>query len=575
MYKFTKQFFLLFLLVTVIPVFLMILWNIYSTHNVSETHLQEIFNNQAIQTNVAFMHFKKRKLNNYENLVQSLSEYNLNLDKYRKIFNEHRTYWINVENSNVEIVDDSKKIESNIILNKTMIEQPISFFEVIFNKETKKYELVTVIILPLKTNKHAGLLVMNAIPFETLLPGNPPKIYRIYKGTEYKKSNIIAKGFKMDYFKEDEHKNKVFPPPPPPPENLDIKIKGDKFTLKSLDDQPVATVEMGVPDVNKPFWFFHHPMQRDIFKKVYLLGFLVPVLGIILSLLVGFYYKKHFIDPVDNLSTVSKVVGLGDLNVRVNTDTNQKEIKETLINFNKMLDSIKEKEQLKESFITNLTHDLRTPLLAEQRTFDIMLEQLKETSNSKLEEILQGLQNNNEHLLNMVNLLLETYQFEEGKLNLDMSSINIKELMEQCIVQLNSIAKGKNILLQSNLNEKLPLVIADYNYLKRIFLNLIINAIENIPKGSVVEVFASVNNEHLEINIKDNGPGISEDISKHLFDRYFAGKKTERKIGSGLGLYICKKFIEAHGGSIRVDSVEGKYSNFIVSIPIVKEEKNS
>ncbi len=149
----------------------------------------------------------------------------------------------------------------------------------------------------------------------------------------------------------------------------------------------------------------------------------------------------------------------------------------------------------------------------------------------------------------------------------------MKELINQCILQFDTVSKENNITLKANLPDTISAIKGDHNCLKRTFINLIMNAIENIPRGSVVEVSAQEYDDKIDISIKDNGPGISEDIASKLFDRYYAGKSTERKVGSGLGLYISKKFVEAHGGNITVDTVINKYSNFIVSIPIKRGEK--
>src|SRR3989339_1552098 len=117
-----------------------------------------------------------------------------------------------------------------------------------------------------------------------------------------------------------------------------------------------------------------------VLEKIYLLGLTIPLPGLILSFIAGYYLKRNFLNPIENLSKVSEQFSDGNLKVRVCSNVKQQDIKKTILNFNNMLDSIQEKEELKENFITNLTHDFRTPLIAENRTLEILLNENEKPS---------------------------------------------------------------------------------------------------------------------------------------------------------------------------------------------------
>jgi two-component system sensor histidine kinase/response regulator len=233
-----------------------------------------------------------------------------------------------------------------------------------------------------------------------------------------------------------------------------------------------------------------------------------------------------------------------------------------------MLDQLDEKERLRNNFISNLTHDFRTPLIAQTRSLELLIKDFDELGMSQQAKLGRSLVNNNQHLLGMVNQLLETYQFEGGNLRLELEPLALEPLVDACFVQLLPLAETRQITLEKDFPAEFPTIIGDANCLNRVFINLIANGIENIPKGSRIRVTGQRRDAHVEIHVRDNGQGVSADEQANLFDRYYAGMGDTRKLGSGLGLYICKMFVEAHQGQIQIDSVPGEYTDFKVRLPL-------
>jgi signal transduction histidine kinase len=201
--------------------------------------------------------------------------------------------------------------------------------------------------------------------------------------------------------------------------------------------------------------------------------------------------------------------------------------------------------------------------VAERRALDLLLGQ-KEKLPEKLQPLTERLIKNNDDLLEMVNKLLEIYQYEAGNLQLVTTPVSLQQLTEECLETLRPLAESKQIQLAHRLPANVSPIQADADQLRRLLVNLVGNAIQHMQNPGDVVVSVTEQAKTVELRVSDNGPGIPPDILPHLFDRYFSVQQTRKKIGSGLGLSICKMIVKLHGGSIRVESVVGKGTDFYV-----------
>jgi len=223
----------------------------------------------------------------------------------------------------------------------------------------------------------------------------------------------------------------------------------------------------------------------------------------------------------------------------------------------------KETERLRDDFIATLTHDLRTPLLAGIQTLKFFLEGslgvLKEQQKVMLSTMLQS----NEDLLGLVNALLEVYRFESGKLSLCKTVFNVKDLVEQCYKELEPLSAKKDITfnLDCNVDDEL-LIDADRAEIKRVIINLCGNALNYTNKGGTIDIHVKSQSGDLIFSVSDNGNGIPKEDLPHLFMRFSQGTSKKRSTGTGLGLYLSRQIIEAHGGKIWVESKVNKGSEF-------------
>lgn len=229
----------------------------------------------------------------------------------------------------------------------------------------------------------------------------------------------------------------------------------------------------------------------------------------------------------------------------------------------------------REDFVSRLAHDLRTPLLAADRMLELMQQRILGDLTPAMEEAIITMIRSNRNLLTMVNTLLEVYRHDAGEKNLYFGSFDIQELLKEVIEELQPLVIGKPVTLTyqspaSPVPESPLQIIGDRLELHRVFTNLIGNAIKFTSIGKI-SVTTQITKNHLDVTVQDTGVGISTEYQKQIFNRFRTG--NHRAAGSGLGLYLCKKIVDAHHGQISFKSTLGKGSKFIVSLPFTPDSQ--
>ena len=228
----------------------------------------------------------------------------------------------------------------------------------------------------------------------------------------------------------------------------------------------------------------------------------------------------------------------------------------------------KELETLKEDFVATLTHDLKVPIIAETNMIELFLNESFGEISDKQKLALKNMQTSNRELLDLVQIVLETYKV--GKIALYKENIMLKSFVEEIIEDMTPIAqKNKNELTFTP--ERDIRVFADKMQLKRVIKNLIQNAVLYGKPNTPIEITIGEIPNYIIIKIKDYGKGISkEDIDK-IFNRYYSAAKKFRKIGTGLGLYLAQQITKAHNGVLTVESEEGEFTEFCIKLPVSYE----
>ena len=228
----------------------------------------------------------------------------------------------------------------------------------------------------------------------------------------------------------------------------------------------------------------------------------------------------------------------------------------------------RELESLKEDFVATLTHDLKVPIIAETNMLELFLNKNFGPISEKQEFALKNMQSSNKELLDLVQIVLETYKVKDGSIRLYKENIKLKPFIEEIIDEMRPIADKTHNPLNFTTNRDIC-VFADKMQLKRVIKNLIQNAISYGELASPVNITIGEIPKFIVIKVKDFGAGISkEDIDK-IFNKYFSAAKKFRKIGTGLGLYLALQIAKSHGGELTVESEEGEYTEFTIKLPAV------
>ncbi len=235
--------------------------------------------------------------------------------------------------------------------------------------------------------------------------------------------------------------------------------------------------------------------------------------------------------------------------------------------------SIDEREQMarmREDFVSRLTHDLRTPLVAADRMLTLFQQGALGNLSLPMLEAISTMARSNRNLLEMVNTLLEVYRYEADRKTFTVAAVAMEKLAQEVMQELTPLAEEKDLLLSLDLGETRDelRVKGDRLELHRLLTNLIGNAIKFTDKGSVLvnlQQQTTTNPPWIILTVQDTGVGIAPEDQEWLFNRFRTGK--HRRSGSGLGLHLCRQIVETHQGKIEVRSQLGKGSQFMVSLP--------
>lgn len=260
---------------------------------------------------------------------------------------------------------------------------------------------------------------------------------------------------------------------------------------------------------------------------------------------------------------IRKPVGVDELLARVRS----------LLRLKHSIDERDEIARQRQDFVSRLTHDLRTPLVAADRMLMLLQQGALGELPPQIQEIVVIMARSNINLLTMVNTLLEVYRFEAGRKTLISQPVDINELLKEITAELTPLAQEKSLTINLDFskNSATQTVMGERLELHRLFTNLIGNAIKFTDSGSITIRFHTQDQQKQSddltaiIEVEDTGSGIPPEDLPSLFERFRQG--SHNRSGSGLGLYLARRIVEAHQGTISVKSEVGKGSVFTASLP--------
>ncbi len=236
---------------------------------------------------------------------------------------------------------------------------------------------------------------------------------------------------------------------------------------------------------------------------------------------------------------------------------------------------IREADRLKSEFLANMSHELRTPLNSIIGFSRVILKGIDGPINEIQQQDLEAIHHSGQHLLDMINNILDLSKIEAGKMEISIEEMEIKDIIDSVISTARGLIKEKPLKLFDNSSKDLPTVLADRTRIRQILLNLLQNATKFTDEGTITvetEIIKDPGSkgEHLKISVSDTGMGISLEDQKSLFERFSqVDSSLTRKVGgSGLGLSISEHLVELQGGTIDLISEPGKGSTFWFTLPV-------
>jgi signal transduction histidine kinase/ActR/RegA family two-component response regulator len=232
-------------------------------------------------------------------------------------------------------------------------------------------------------------------------------------------------------------------------------------------------------------------------------------------------------------------------------------------------EELREIDRFKTQFLANMSHELRTPLNSIIGFSRVMLKGIDGSLTDSQQADLQSIYNSGQHLLALINSILDMSKIEAGKMELAFEEVYLPDIMSAVLGTTNALVKDKPVELHSEMPDDLPTVWADAQRVRQVLLNLMSNAAKFTEQG-YISVRAEASDEFVTIIVKDTGVGIDPEAQSRLFIPFqqVDGSTTRRAGGTGLGLAISRSFVEMHGGDIWVDSERGKGATFGFTLPI-------
>lgn len=229
----------------------------------------------------------------------------------------------------------------------------------------------------------------------------------------------------------------------------------------------------------------------------------------------------------------------------------------------------REIETLKTDFVATLTHDLKVPIIAGGNMIDLFLSGKFGDISEKQKFALKNMQTSNEELLDLVQVLLDTYKISDKGIDLYKEKIALNSYVENVVNEMSPISEASGIKIRYNPSDKDIIINGDKIQLQRVIKNLLSNAINHSHSQKDIEVNISSENNFALISVVDFGQGIPKNEIKMIFNKYYSAAKKLRKVGTGLGLYLAQQITQTHGGEIIVTSEENVRTEFCIKLPIL------
>lgn len=296
-------------------------------------------------------------------------------------------------------------------------------------------------------------------------------------------------------------------------------------------------------------------------------SFLIALFGVslILGTLIAIFIFRFALRPIMDLSRAMQRVAEGDYSVRLERRRNGVgDLASLYHNFNYMTQELASTEMLHSDFISNVSHEFKTPLSAITGYATLLQDDTltEEERNEYIDTIIQS----SKELSRMTGSILELSRLENQSIITDRESFRVDEQIRQCILRLEPQWSAKNLIIEPELDS--ITWYGNQELTSHIWNNLLDNAIKFTPQGGEIVITAHTDDQSLIVTVQDSGMGMTPEVQKHIFDKFYQGDTSHATEGNGLGLALVQRILELSDGTITVRSTPGEGSSFIVTLPV-------
>ena len=286
--------------------------------------------------------------------------------------------------------------------------------------------------------------------------------------------------------------------------------------------------------------------------------------------------KRFVVDkPLKKILRSTDRITAGDFSVRI-TDGNEEHIRTEFdliaYRLDKMAEELGDMEVLQENFISNISHEMKTPIAIIKNYAELL--QTKNVSEEEKLEYAENIRDAAGKLSALISNILKLNKLENQRIDPEIESYDLCGQLEECILQYEELWDEKELELEVDIEEG-AVIQADPSLMELVWNNLISNAIKFTESGGKVTIRQTGTSDHVEVSVSDTGCGMSRESVRHIFDKFYQGDTSHSKEGNGLGLALVRRILDLMNGEIQVISEKGKGSTFTVKLPRQKEGKEA
>ncbi len=362
----------------------------------------------------------------------------------------------------------------------------------------------------------------------------------------------------------------------PPPEIKSLEHTDEehqRFDIEMIMDAPYMVAKKSITYNEHTYIvevYRQYSKEYEIMKTVYIVFLLENLFAIIVAFVVSKFITNKILKPVRDITDMAEQISVEDLSKRIEVPAADDEMRKLAVTFNEMIERLEISFERQNQFISDASHELRTPISVIQGYINL-IDRWGKSDEAILEESISSIKSETEHMTNIIKQLLFL-----AKNDINGQQINIEELNAAFIV--GEIEKEIQVLdvntkFSYNISDDV-VIYGDYHLIKQLIWIFVENAVKySGDKESKINVNVYTKDDNTCIEIQDNGIGIAEEDAKHIFERFYRSDKSRNKgiAGIGLGLSIARWIVERHKGSIKVDSVLGEGTTFTIVLPCEKK----